>query len=108
MRSPSVFLFAIAGYAQLSSCATIYVSPTASSSGTGSITSPLASIQSAVALAVAGDTIYLRGGTYALTKNINFAKSGTAAKPYTVSAYQSEKVVLDGEALTGYRTMTQE
>jgi hypothetical protein len=101
MRSPFVFLLAVTGFSQLSLCATIYVSPTGSDSGTGSITSPLKSIQSAVNLATAGSTIYLRGGTYALSKNIQFSKSGTASAPYTVSAYQSEKVVLDGEGMVG-------
>ncbi|KAH8594664.1 pectate lyase [Bisporella sp. PMI_857] len=91
----------VTAYSQLSSCVTIYVSPTGSDSGTGTITSPLKSIQSAVDLATAGSTIYLRGGTYALTKNVQFSKSGTSSAPYIVSAYSTEKVILDGEALTG-------
>ncbi|CAG8983145.1 hypothetical protein HYALB_00004588, partial [Hymenoscyphus albidus] len=83
----------------LSLCATIYVSPTGSDSGTGTITAPLKSIQSAINLATAGSTIYLRAGTYGLTTNIQFTKSGTASAPYTISAYESEKVIIDGEAL---------
>ncbi|KAF8918284.1 pectin lyase fold/virulence factor [Mucidula mucida] len=65
--------------------ATLYVSPTGTSSGTGTLTSPFGSIQSAVNAATAGSTIYLREGR----------------SPYVVSAYESEKVVIDGEALTG-------
>jgi hypothetical protein len=49
--------------------------------------------------AVAGDTIYLRGGTYALTTNLQITKSGTASAKYTLTNYQSEKVVIDGEGL---------
>jgi hypothetical protein len=79
----------------------IYVSPTGSSSGSGSITSPLNSIQSAVDLAKPGDTIYLRGGTYSPTSNIQITKSGTSSKPYILRAYEGEKVIIDGEALPG-------
>lgn len=86
----------------LSLCATIYVSPTGSDTAAGTITAPLKSIQSAVDVATAGSTIYLRAGTYAVTTNVQFTKSGTAAAPYTVSAYASEKVIIDGEALPSY------
>ncbi|KAJ0124331.1 pectate lyase [Diaporthe amygdali] len=81
--------------------ATIYVSPTGSSSGTGTLTSPYASIQSAVDKAVAGDIISLRGGTYKPTKNISIKKSGTPGAYYTLTAYGDESVIIDGEALTG-------
>ncbi|KAF2702855.1 polysaccharide lyase family 9 protein [Pleomassaria siparia CBS 279.74] len=79
--------------------ATIYVSPTGVDTAAGTITAPLKSIQSAVDKAVAGDTIYLRGGTYSPTTNIQFTKSGTAANPYTISAYGTEVPIVDGEAL---------
>ncbi|KAM5344496.1 hypothetical protein ACJ41O_013032 [Fusarium nematophilum] len=88
-------------FAPLASAATLYVSPQGSSSGDGTIGNPLASIQSAVDKAVAGDTIYLRGGTYSPTKNIQITKSGTSSKPYTLSAYNNEQVIIDGEALPG-------
>lgn len=81
--------------------ADIYVSPTGSDSAAGTLAAPLKSIQSAVDKAVAGDTIYLRGGTYSPTTNIKIAKSGTSAKPYTMTAYNDEAVILDGEALPG-------
>ncbi|KAF2125632.1 polysaccharide lyase family 9 protein [Dothidotthia symphoricarpi CBS 119687] len=81
--------------------ATIYVAPTGSDSAAGSLAAPLKSIQTAVNKAVAGDTIFLRGGTYALTTNIQIKKSGTSAAPITLSAYQTEVPILDGEALTG-------
>ncbi|KAF2002802.1 polysaccharide lyase family 9 protein [Amniculicola lignicola CBS 123094] len=79
--------------------ATLYVSPTGSDSAAGSLTAPLQSIQSAIDKAVAGDTVYLRGGTYSPTKNIQIKKSGTSANPYTLSAYGTEVPVIDGEAL---------
>jgi propanediol dehydratase large subunit len=61
--------------------------------------SPLKSIQSAVNLATAGSTIYLRGGTYALSANVQFTKSGTPSAPYTVSAYGTEKIIIDGDSM---------
>lgn len=77
----------------------IYVSPTGNDSAAGTLAAPLKSIQKAVDKAVAGDTIYLRGGTYALTTNIQITKSGTASAKYTITNYQSEKVIIDGEGL---------
>ncbi|GAP83483.2 putative pectate lyase L precursor [Rosellinia necatrix] len=79
--------------------ASIYVSPTGSGSGT--VDSPYGSIQTAVNAAKAGDTIYLRAGTYAPTANIQIKKSGTVTAPITLRPYNSEKVILDGENMPG-------
>ncbi|KAL0254986.1 hypothetical protein SLS55_009510 [Diplodia seriata] len=79
--------------------ADIYVSPTGT--GTGSITAPYGSIQSAVDAAAAGDTIHLRAGTYSPTSNIQITKSGTATSPITLRSYEEEAVILDGEELPG-------
>ncbi|GKT94004.1 pectate lyase L [Colletotrichum tofieldiae] len=81
--------------------ADLYVAPTGSDSAAGTLAAPLKSIQIAVDKAVAGDTIYLRAGTYSPTTNIKITKSGTAAKPYTLTAYNNEAVIIDGEALPG-------
>lgn len=81
--------------------ADIYVSPDGSDDGDGSIDTPLASIQVAVDAASAGDVIYLRGGTFSPTTNIQIGKSGTADAPYTLTAYKDEVVIIDGEALPG-------
>ncbi|KAH8901261.1 pectin lyase-like protein [Thozetella sp. PMI_491] len=79
--------------------AEIYVSP--SGTGSGSMTAPYGSIQSAVNAAVAGDTIYLRAGTYSPTSNIQITKSGKLTSPITLRSYQKEKVIIDGEGLPG-------
>ncbi|KAK2767569.1 hypothetical protein FQN54_003727 [Arachnomyces sp. PD_36] len=81
--------------------AELFVSTNGTEGGAGTIDSPLNSIQDAVDTATAGTTIYLRGGTYALTTNVQIDKSGTADSPYVVSAYESEKVIIDGEELIG-------
>lgn len=81
-------------------CKDIYVSP--SGTGSGSQTAPYGSIQSAVNAAAAGDTIYLRAGTYKPTTNIQITKSGTRTSPITLRSYEKEKVIIDGEGLPGY------
>lgn len=90
-------LTALAGAVQ---CKDIYVSP--SGTGSGSQTAPYGSIQSAVNAAAAGDTIYLRAGTYKPTTNIQITKSGTRTSPITLRSYEKEKVIIDGEGLPGY------
>ncbi|KAH8826079.1 pectin lyase fold/virulence factor [Flagelloscypha sp. PMI_526] len=77
----------------------IYVSTGGSDSAVGSISDPLLTIQAAVDKAVAGDTIYLRAGTYAPTTNIQIKKNGTSDARFILSSYPDEKVIVDGEAL---------
>ncbi|KFA65815.1 hypothetical protein S40285_05364 [Stachybotrys chlorohalonatus IBT 40285] len=91
--------FILLAVSSLGLAADIYVSPSGSSSGTGTQTNPFNSIQSGINRAVAGDTIYLRGGTYSPTTNIQITKSGTSSAPYTLRAYGTERVIIDGEAL---------
>lgn len=94
----SVIAFLV-GFVQ---AADYYVSLSGSDSNAGSLTAPFQTVQKAVDTAAAGSTIYIRGGTYALTKNVQIKKSGTASALYVVRPYQSEKVIFDGESLTGY------
>lgn len=77
----------------------IFVSPDGSDSNAGTLDAPLASIQVAVDQAEAGDTIYLREGTYTPTENIQITKSGKSSAPYTISNYEGETVLIDGEEL---------
>jgi Right handed beta helix region/Protein of unknown function (DUF1565) len=78
-----------------------YVAPTGKDSNAGTLDAPFATIQKAISVVAAGGTISVRGGTYALTTNIQVTKSGTAAAPITLAAYPGEHVIIDGEAL-GY------
>jgi hypothetical protein len=75
------------------------VATTGNDANPGTLAAPLATIQRAITLATPGTTISVRGGTYPLTTNIQVTKSGTAAAPYTLTAYNGERVVIDGEAL---------
>jgi Protein of unknown function (DUF1565) len=70
-----------------------YVAPTGGSdSNAGSLAAPFGSISHAISVAGAGDTIYLRGGTYSLssTLSISSSKSGTAASPINMFAYSGD------------------
>lgn len=58
---------------------------------------PLRTIQAAINKAQAGDTISVRGGTYA--ERLHIQKPGTADAPITISAFQGEQPVIDGTSL---------
>ncbi|MEU7979866.1 right-handed parallel beta-helix repeat-containing protein [Micromonospora sp. NPDC049081] len=63
----------------------------------GTLARPLRTIQRAHDLAEPGTTIAVRGGTYAPTSTIKILKDGTSYQPITLTNYQGEKVVIDGE-----------
>ncbi len=88
----SVLIFLSHG---ISSAQPYYVSPSGSDSNTGTISSPFLTIGKAVTKVSAGQTIYLRGGTYNLTSTITISKSGTASAYINLFAYQSERPVLN-------------
>jgi len=79
-----------------------YVAPTGSDSAAGTLAAPFATLQKGADVAVAGDTVYIRGGTYEITtpKNsgagLTFSKSGTSdTNRIKYWAYQSEVPVFD-------------
>lgn len=78
MRAPlgrrfgTVLSASLAGLATLSaagdaSAAEYYVAPTGSDSAAGTMAAPWATLQKGVNTAVAGDTVWIRGGTYRVT-----------------------------------------
>jgi hypothetical protein len=75
----------------------LYVATNGSDSNVGTQASPLKTIQKAVDRAQPGDTIYLRGGTYAPSTNIQILKNGTSRAPITMRNHDNERVVIDGE-----------
>ncbi|MFG6192549.1 right-handed parallel beta-helix repeat-containing protein [Nonomuraea sp. JJY05] len=77
----------------------LHVATSGNDANPGTLDRPLATIQRAVDLAQPGTVISVRGGTYALTSNIQIMKSGTSSSPITLAAYGTERVVIDGEAL---------
>src|SRR4030042_4163000 len=82
-------------------CSTYYVDPNGNdTTGTGSISSPWKTIPKAVAVVVAGDTIYVRGGTHVYTTTITISKSGLAGARYYLFAYPGEKPILDFSSMS--------
>jgi hypothetical protein len=72
-----------------------YVAPNGSANNSGSISSPL-SLDKALSSnspAVAGDTIWVRGGTYS-GAYVSYL-TGSASAPITVRAYPGERAILD-------------
>ncbi len=62
----------------------------------GSTTAPWASLNKANATMAAGDTLYVRAGTYSGVSSITWSKSGTADDPVVVSAYPGEHPLFNG------------
>jgi len=77
----------------------LIVATTGNDGNPGTIAQPLATIQRAVDLVRPGGTIAIRGGSYALTSNLQILHSGTAGSPITLTSYPGEHVILDGEPL---------
>jgi hypothetical protein len=75
----------------------LYLATNGDDSNPGTLDAPLRTIQRAVDLAQPGHTIYLRGGTYAPSTNIQLVKNGTASQPITMRNYNGERVIVDGE-----------
>lgn len=78
-----------------------YVSPGGSDTNAGSLASPWKTINKAAATAKAGDTVYIRAGTY--RERLRPANSGTQTAPLIFTAYPGEEhqAVLDLGEMTG-------
>lgn len=68
--------------------------PTASDQNPGTEAKPFKTIQKAASMAVAGDMVLLRAGTY--REAVTPAHSGTRDAPITYLPYNHEQVVIDG------------
>ncbi|MFT3733737.1 MAG: DUF1565 domain-containing protein [Rhodocyclaceae bacterium] len=103
----------VLGASGAASAATYYVSPSGSDSAAGSSSAPWKSVTRAQTTAVAGDTVYIRGGTYSITKGVNTCasqtdtvnaillnKSGATSNPIKYYAYPGEKPVFDFSKMT--------
>jgi hypothetical protein len=78
----------------------LYVSPNGSAGAAGTQAAPT-TLSSALIKVAAGGTIYLRGGTYALstTQTVSAGNNGTANAVKTISAYPGETPVLNFAAM---------
>lgn len=77
--------------------AQIYVATDGDDANPGTIVQPHMTITKAISVAVAGDTIYVRGGTFHLTSTITITatKSGTESQLFTLTAFNDEIPILD-------------
>jgi hypothetical protein len=79
----------------LSQATTYYVATTGSDSNDGlSESTPKLTVRHCVSIMVAGDTCYVRGGTYTETDTIRFGTTGTQANPIKLLAYPNESPVI--------------
>jgi hypothetical protein len=85
--------------------ATYYVAPTGNNANPGTIDRPFASMAQGQQAAVAGDTVYFRGGTYRFVSNTQINgvlvnKSGTSGNRIKYWAYPDETPVFDFSGMT--------
>jgi hypothetical protein len=76
-----------------------YVATNGSDSASGTFSNPWRTIQHAENSVSAGDTVYIRGGTY--TENLTFNVKGTANNLITFIPYSGESVIIDGGNTSG-------
>ncbi|MEC5386560.1 pectate lyase PelN [Uliginosibacterium sp. H3] len=99
---------AMLGCPLAATASTYYVSPSGSDTAAGTLAAPWKSVTRAQTTAVAGDTVYIRGGTYSIKAGVNTCasqtdtvnailldKSGSTSKPITYAAYSGETPVFD-------------
>lgn len=73
--------------------ATFYVSPGGNDTSTGTTSSPFKTVSKAFSLSQAGDTIYLKNGTYPA---FEVPKSGSSGNYITIAAASGENPVISG------------
>jgi hypothetical protein len=84
-----------------------YVSPTGSDTNAGSMAAPFATIQKAGTVAAAGDTVWLRAGTYFNTQQITISRSGQSdTNRIKFWAYAKEIPILDCSKYRSTNTAT--
>lgn len=71
-----------------------YAAPTGSNANPCTLALPCQTVQFTIGKAKAGDTVYLRGGTY--FESVKVTTSGTASQPIILQAYGQEAVTIDG------------
>lgn len=91
----------------LTHATTYYVATTGSDANDGlSESTPKLTVRHCVSIMVAGDTCYVRGGTYTETNTIRFGTTGTQANPIQLLAYPNESPIITWTAQTSaYRIL---
>jgi PKD repeat protein len=92
-----VFFFGIA-LPSLGLATSYYVAPNGNNSNPGTESQPWLTVSFGIGHIHAGDTLYIRGGTY--KEQVCETNSGTAGAPITIAAYPGETPVIDGNNWT--------
>ena len=97
-----VALLSVAWNAAEVTAATYYAATSGNDGNPGSLAQPFRTIRKGLSVLRAGDTLYLRAGTYAETINANdyLIPAGTSwTNPVTVAAYPGETVIISGRGI---------
>ena len=89
-------VFGIVGIASASN--TYYVAPEGDNSNPGTEAQPWKTIQKAADTLVAGDTVYIKNGTY--NEKVTPQNSGSLGNYITYTAYPGDTVTIDGTGIT--------
>ena len=88
-------------FGKMSLSATYYVATDGNDANPGTLEKPFATLNKGAGVLKAGDTLYIRGGTY--NQTVYIGNSGTESAPITVGSYPGEWAVIDGQdAIPGY------
>ncbi|MHC4359863.1 MAG: CBM96 family carbohydrate-binding protein [Planctomycetota bacterium] len=91
----SSYTSTVSGTSQSHTGTNYYVATNGDNSNAGTIGAPFATIQKGVDMLSAGDTLYIRGGTYHEEVKL-VALTGTSSNRIVIRNYESEVVTLDG------------
>ncbi len=80
--------------------ATYYVATTGNDTNAGTNSLPFATIGKAAAIAIAGDIVIIKSGTYKPTTRIQVTNSGTETAPITFMAEVKDGAIIDGSGAT--------
>jgi hypothetical protein len=100
MKKLLTTVICILAFTLMSEAKSIFVATNGNDSNPGTEALPLLNIQKAVDIAEPGDIIYVRGGTYMLTKRIKIEKAGRADAYISLFGYPGERVIIDGSQIT--------
>jgi hypothetical protein len=90
------------GVSNHSEAGTFYAAPGGSDNNPGTIVAPWKSVRFGVSRLRAGDTLYLRGGTY-FESNIRISAMGTRDQPVVIRNYPGETPLIDGSFIEFHR-----
>ena len=98
---PLILAAALTLAASAASAATYYVSTTGNNTNNGALSTPWRDIQYGINHLAAGDTLYVRGGTYNETAITVWGKTSPGHSWYYILPYPNEKPVIDGTPIPG-------